>query len=148
MADACWNSIGVRGDGSCPELERYVHCHNCPVYSQAALELLGGEAPAGYREEWTTHFATPKRAEDGDTQTIVIFRIGAEWLALPVPAVTEVANLRPIHSLPHRRSGVVLGLANIRGELAGLRVARPGARAGTSPKTIGRLAAARTGGSS
>ncbi len=117
MADACWNSIGVHGDGSCPELERYIHCRNCPVYSQAAIELLGGEVPAGYRAQWTTHFATPKRVEDGDTQTIVIFRIGAEWLALPVPVVTEVASLRPIHSLPHRRSGVVLGLANVRGEL-------------------------------
>jgi chemotaxis-related protein WspD len=117
MADVCWNTIGVHGDGSCPELERYVHCRNCPVYAQAAMELLGGEAPAGYREQWTAHFATPKSAEDGETQTILIFRIGAEWLALPVPVVTEVANLRPIHSLPHRRSGVVLGLANVRGEL-------------------------------
>jgi len=31
--------------------------------------------------------------------------------------VDEVADLRAIHSLPHRRSGVVLGLANVRGEL-------------------------------
>jgi len=29
----------------------------------------------------------------------------------------EVADLRDIHSLPHRRNGVVLGLANVRGEL-------------------------------
>ena len=29
----------------------------------------------------------------------------------------EVANLLPIHSLPHRQNGVVLGLANVRGEL-------------------------------
>ena len=117
MADACWNRIGVHGDGSCPELQGCVHCHNCHVYSRAALELLEGEAPPGYHEERTTHFATPKHAEVGDTQTIVIFRIGAEWLALPVLAVTEIATLRPIHSLPHRRSGVVLGLTNIRGEL-------------------------------
>ena len=117
MADACWNSIGVHGDGSCPELERHVHCHNCPVYSQAALGLLRGDAPAGYREEWTAHFARPKHVEDTDTQTVVIFRLGSEWLALPMLAVTEVADLRPIHSLPHRRSGVVLGLANVRGEL-------------------------------
>lgn len=117
MPDACWNSIGVRGDGSCPELERYIHCRNCPVYSRAALELLDGGVPAGYSEEWTTHLARPKRAEAGDRQTIVIFRIGAEWLALPMPAVSEIADLRPIHSLPHRRSGVVLGLANVRGAL-------------------------------
>ena len=117
MADACWNSIGVRGDGSCPELVRHVHCRNCPVYSDAARELLDGELPADYSAEWTTHVARPKRADKGGTQTIVIFRIGTEWLALPMPAVKEVADLRPIHSLPHRRSGVVLGLANVRGEL-------------------------------
>ena len=117
MAEGCWNRIGVRGDGSCPELDRYVHCHNCPVHSEAALELLGEDVPPGYLEEWTAHFATPKRAEHDDTQSIVIFRIGAEWLALPASSVTEVASLRPIHSLPHRRSGAVLGLANVRGEL-------------------------------
>ncbi len=34
--DDCWNRIGVRGDGSCPELKRHIHCRNCPVYSAAA----------------------------------------------------------------------------------------------------------------
>jgi chemotaxis-related protein WspD len=48
---------------------------------------------------------------------VVIFRIGAEWLALPTPAFQEVAERRVIHTLPHRRHGVVLGLVNIRGEL-------------------------------
>jgi chemotaxis-related protein WspD len=47
----------------------------------------------------------------------VLFRIEAEWLALPTPAFQEVAERRRIHSLPHRRSGLVLGLVNIRGEL-------------------------------
>jgi len=117
MPDACWNIIGVRGDGSCPELARYIHCRNCPVYAQAALAVLDGDAPADYSQEWTTHVARAKRGADGETQTVVIFRIGPEWLALPVRAVTEVADLRPIHSLPHRRSDVVLGLANVRGEL-------------------------------
>src|SRR5438445_8021579 len=47
----------------------------------------------------------------------VIFRIHSEWLALPTEAFQEVAERRRIHSLPHRRNGVVLGLVNIRGEL-------------------------------
>ena len=29
--DDCWNRIGVRGDASCPKLDDYVHCRNCPV---------------------------------------------------------------------------------------------------------------------
>ncbi len=113
----CWNRIGVGGDRSCPELREHVHCRNCPVYSAGAAELLDGDAPAGYLAEWTSHFAQPKRAEDIETRSIVIFRIGSEWLALPTSVVMEVANLLPIHSLPHRQSGAVLGLANVRGEL-------------------------------
>ena len=47
----------------------------------------------------------------------MIFRIGAEWLALPTAVFAEVATLRPVHSLPHRRNGRVLGLVNVRGAL-------------------------------
>ena len=47
------------------------------------------------------HLARPKQVKELDTQSIVIFRVGSEWLALPATCVTEVANLRPIHSLPH-----------------------------------------------
>ena len=36
---------------------------------------------------------------------------------VPTEAFQEVAENRRIHSLPHRRSGVVLGLVNVRGEL-------------------------------
>ena len=98
----CWTSIGVHGDGSCPELKQYVHCRNCPVYSAAAGRLLDGEAVAGDLARWTSHFAQPTRAKALNTQSIVIFRVGSEWLALPTPAVMEVADLLPIHSLPHR----------------------------------------------
>jgi chemotaxis-related protein WspD len=113
----CWNRIGVRGDGSCPELKQYVHCHNCPVYCAAALTLLDAEPPSDYSTDWTTHFAKPEVIETRQTESVVIFRLGAEWLALPTPVITEVAALRKIHSLPHRRSGVVLGVANVHGEL-------------------------------
>jgi chemotaxis-related protein WspD len=113
----CWNSIGVRGDGSCPELKQHVHCRNCPVYSAGAAELLDGDLPANYLAEWTSHFAEPKRAEEVGTRSIVIFRVASEWLALPTSVVMEVANLLPVHSLPHQQSGAVLGLASVRGEL-------------------------------
>jgi chemotaxis signal transduction protein len=48
---------------------------------------------------------------------VLIFRIGAEWFALPASLFTEIASKRPIHSLPNRRNRNVLGLTNIRGEL-------------------------------
>jgi chemotaxis-related protein WspD len=115
--DDCWNRIGVRGDGSCPELTQYVHCRNCPVYSAGAAALLDAEAPAGYVADRTAYFAEPALAAAEETRSVAIFRVASEWLALPATVVIEVANLLPIHSLPHRPSGVVLGLASVRGEL-------------------------------
>lgn len=115
--DDCWNRIGVRGDGSCSELTQYVHCRNCPVYSAGAAAMLDGDAPAAYLADRTAHFASPARAADGETRSVVIFRVASEWFALPTSAVVEVANLLPIHSLPHRPNGIVLGLASVRGEL-------------------------------
>ena len=118
VIDDCWNRIGVRGDGSCPELTQYVHCHNCPVYAAAAADLLDADAPASYFADRTTHFAEPAHTEEGgERRSVVIFRVASEWLSLPTTVVVEVANLLPIHSLPHRPNGVVLGLASVRGEL-------------------------------
>ena len=117
VAQDCWNRIGVQGDRSCPELKRYVHCRNCHVFSAGAADRLDGDPPGNYLAAWTRHFAEPRHATDSRTHSFVIFRIGVEWLALPTAVVSEVANLRPIHSLPHRHNSAVLGLVNIRGEL-------------------------------
>jgi chemotaxis-related protein WspD len=114
---AFWTTIGVRGDASCPELKQYVHCHNCPVYSAGAMQLLDGDLPVDDLARWTSQIALPKPVKELHTQSVVIFRVGSEWLALPTPCVTEVANPLPIHALPHRPSGVVLGLASVHGEL-------------------------------
>jgi chemotaxis-related protein WspD len=117
VLDDCWNRIGVRGDGSCPELKQYVHCHNCPVFSAGAADMLDADAPDSYFVDRTAHFAEPAPIEKSATRSVVIFRVDSEWLALSTSVVVEVANLRTIHSLPHRSNGVVLGLASVRGEL-------------------------------
>jgi chemotaxis-related protein WspD len=117
IVNACWTSIGVHGDRSCPELTQYVHCRNCPVYSAAAMQVLDGESSAADLAWWTGHFARPKPVKELNTRSIVIFRLGSEWFALPTPCVAEVSNLLPIHTIPHRRNLVVLGLASVRGEL-------------------------------
>jgi chemotaxis-related protein WspD len=117
IVNACWTTIGVRGDGSCPELKQYVHCRNCPVYAAGAMQVLDAEASVDDLTRRSSHFAQPEKVKELNTQSIVIFRVGSEWLALPAPCVTEVATLRPIHRLPHLPSGMVLGLASVRGEL-------------------------------
>ena len=113
----CWNVIGVRGDRSCPALEQHVHCHNCPVYAAGAAAVLDTDAPGDYLADRTQYFARLPDTEEIATRAVVIFRVGSEWFALPPSVVIEVAQSRPIHSLPHRANGVVLGLASVRGEL-------------------------------
>jgi chemotaxis-related protein WspD len=113
----CWNHIGVWGNGSCAELGTAIHCRNCPVYSGAAAGLLDREIDAGYLARSAAHYRTEKEDTVRETESAVIFRVGVEWLALPATVFQEVGELRPIHSLPHRRNGNVLGLANVRGAL-------------------------------
>ncbi|MFA6985809.1 MAG: chemotaxis protein CheW [Arenimonas sp.] len=113
----CWKTIGVQGDGSCKELLVHIHCRNCPVYASAASRMLDRERSAAAVDDATRLFATEKTRDRQADQSAFLFRVGGEWLALPTAVLDEVADLRTIHSLPHRRSGVVLGLVNVRGEL-------------------------------
>ena len=120
--DDCWNRIGVRGDRSCAELRSHIHCRNCPVFSAAARTLLDVPAPAGSRQNATEHFARPAQAEPGhvagaDMESVIVFRLRAEWYAIRPAVCLEITDLRPIHSLPHRRNAAVLGVVNVRGGL-------------------------------
>jgi chemotaxis-related protein WspD len=114
--DDCWNRIGVFGDRSCPELPRVGHCHNCPVFAAAGRRFLDGPAPPGYLEEWAARLAEPEAAAAGELLGVLVFRIGSEWLALPVGVLVEVTAPRPIHRVPFR-GGLLAGLVNVRGEL-------------------------------
>lgn len=115
--DACWNRIGVRGDQSCPELAEHIHCRNCPVFARAARTLLDRPLPAGYVADWSSHFGEAKAPGNRETRSAVVFRLGAEWFALPTELFDEISETRRIHALPHRRNPVILGLVNVRGEL-------------------------------
>jgi chemotaxis-related protein WspD len=114
--EACWTTKGVYGNGECPTLQQQVHCRNCPEYSRAGLQLLNRPLPPDYRRECTERFACGRQPAAPGKSSIVIFRLGREWLALPADVFQEVAERQRVHSLPHRL-GLVLGLVNIRGEL-------------------------------
>lgn len=113
----CWNQTGVAGDRSCPELDVYVHCRNCPVSSVEGRKLLEREAPDGYLQEWTDLLTQKKEEQAVDAIAMGIFRLGGEWLALSAPLFAEVTEPAPIHSLPHRSNNIILGIASIRGEI-------------------------------
>ena len=115
---SCWSRIGiVGGDGTCPDLQRFIHCRNCPVYSAAGVQLLNRPLLPDYRDEWTRQFAGRKTKAAPGRISILVFRVAGEWLALPTQIFQEVAEHRRIHSIPHRRHGIVAGLVNVRGEL-------------------------------
>jgi chemotaxis-related protein WspD len=83
----------------------------------AGARLLDREPPAGYRAEWTEYLAKPPKKADTTTDSVMVFRVGAEWLALPASWVGEVVPMCAVHSLPHRRGRALDGLVNVRGEL-------------------------------
>ena len=115
--DACWKRIGIWGDRSCPELPAHGHCRNCPVYATGAARLLDTEVSADYLAAGARHYAQAKTETRVGEKSAVIFRVAGEWLALPAEVFQEIAPVRPVHSLPHRRDALVSGLVNVRGEL-------------------------------
>ncbi len=111
--DDCWNRIGIHGDKSCPLLEEHIHCRNCSVYSAAATRLLDR-----YSLQQDQREAVVSKVEiDVKTRSLLMFRLGEEWLGLATRTLVEVAPLQAIHSLPHQRSRALLGVANVRGAL-------------------------------
>ncbi len=112
----CWR-VGVKGDGSCPKLARYVHCRNCPEFSAAGRKLLDRQAPADYLDQWTELLAEQKTLRAGRTVSVVVFRVGEEWLAFRTVFLHTVCGVRPSHTLPHRTNPILQGMANIEGEL-------------------------------
>ena len=130
MIDDCWNRIGVEGAGdrSCSKLKTVIHCRNCPVYSAVVRSLLEREAPPEYVNEWTEVLGKTQPDHSlaqingaiflsAQTLSVMIFRLGGEWLAFPVRLLQEVTQPCLIHTLPHRSNQLFQGLVNIRGEI-------------------------------
>jgi chemotaxis-related protein WspD len=116
--DDCWNRIGVRGDASCPKLERYVHCRNCTVHDEAASRVLDRvQARTSIEQSSAASSNVTRNGDQSNTLSCLVFRIGGEWLGLPTTVCAQVAQTRPVHTLPHRRHRAVLGVVNVRGRL-------------------------------
>ena len=129
----CWNRIGVTGDRSCPELIAHVHCRNCPIFANAARAFFDRPAPEGYLAEWGRWLAESdalshrgeelgsdtddaREAQRGGT-SILIFRLGTEWLALPTETIVEVTTPMPVHRVPHRSNQVLSGIVSLHGQV-------------------------------
>lgn len=116
VVDDCWNRIGVFGDKSCPQLERHIHCRNCEVYGAAAIALLDRYGSA--LERGDDDYGQGETAQvQGAQRSLLIFRLGEQWLAIATRCLAEVMPMSPIHVLPHRKSRGLLGVTNVRGTL-------------------------------
>jgi len=115
----CWSKIGVWGRGSekCARLDQVLHCRNCDVYSSAGRGLLTRAIPPDYQKYWTALLAKEVTIKSRDSLSIVVFRLGDEWLGLPTKIIKEISEMRPVHSIPNTKSTEIKGLVNIRGEL-------------------------------
>ena len=65
----------------------------------------------------TAHYARPREDEEKFAGSVLVFRIGSEWLALPTVLFDRVTGAQTAHALPHRRSGMLAGLVTVGGDL-------------------------------
>jgi chemotaxis-related protein WspD len=113
----CWRVIGVAGDRSCPELQAFVHCRNCPVLADAARSFFDRPAPEGYLDAWQAILEEPAETARAADTSVLVFRVDHEWLSLPTGALVEVTPARTLHAVPHRAGTALAGIVNIRGQL-------------------------------
>lgn len=83
----------------------------------SARRFFDRPAPLDYLEEWSERLARPDEPPEGAVRSVVLFRLATEYLAIETRWLIEVSPPRPIHSIPHRGGGVLLGLVNMRGQL-------------------------------
>jgi chemotaxis-related protein WspD len=87
------------------------------IQKSAASRLLDRDMPEDYRAEWTAIVSAQQQKADADKKSVLVFRIGAEWLSISTGVLQEIAELPQVHRLPHRRGGLLNGLVCVRGEL-------------------------------
>lgn len=117
--DGCWHSIGVWGRAlpRCPRLDEFIHCQNCDVFHTASLKAYERALPDGYRDEWTEVLAGSKEGIVSGTQSVIVFRIGDEWVAIATSLCKEISRMMKIHRIPHNKSQTLKGVVNNGGEI-------------------------------
>ncbi len=115
----CWKRTGVWGRETprCPELAKVIHCRNCEMFIGVGRSLLESGSTEEYRATWAAFMAAEKSEELPGAETVVIFRIGGEWLAIHARVFAEIIDPVVPHTIPHRKDSVLRGLVNVHGEL-------------------------------
>lgn len=115
--DMCWNQLGVGGDASCVRLAKVGHCRNCEQYVHAGRTLLDREASDSLRRQWLQLLAESKPAAAAHGESVVVFEVCGEYVALRALLLECVKEMRVVHTVPSRSGSVFTGLVNVDGEL-------------------------------
>lgn len=115
----CWHALGVWSnvDEKCERLSEYIHCRNCPVFSDEGKRVFNRAAPVGYLKDWRKALATKKSEDKADSKSILIFRVNNEWFALPADCLHEITEKRTIHRIPRNINNDISGVVNVGGEV-------------------------------
>lgn len=83
--------------------------------AKSLFERIPSEA---YRQEWTEEWIqAPTHEEIESLHSVLVFRLGKEFLAIRTSYIKEVAKRRKVHKIPHRSGEFLLGIVNLNGEL-------------------------------
>ncbi|HNX26615.1 MAG TPA: chemotaxis protein CheW [Phycisphaerae bacterium] len=83
----------------------------------AREEFFSRPLSEDYTHIWSELLSRNKQDTNADeTSSVVIFRIGNRWLALPSQTIKSIADVHTPHRIPHH-AGAMRGIANIDGEL-------------------------------
>ena len=84
----------------------------------SANKLLERKPDESYILEWSRLLQEQKNeVVRTDEKSVVVFRLGREWLGMATVIFHEVAERRMIHKIPHRGGNILMGMANLRGQL-------------------------------
>lgn len=88
-----------------------------PLKSKASL-LLNRPTEGAYIEEWTRLLAASRTETPiQNNLSLVVFRLGKEWMALSTLVFLEITENKLVRGIPHRMGDVLKGLINLRGQL-------------------------------
>jgi chemotaxis-related protein WspD len=118
--DRCWMRIGVwaPGGATCPILKEVIHCRSCNVYSKGGREYLRQSiiSDAGDIIARSKTYAAPTTSRKKEGKSILVFRLGVEWLALEMTFVQKILNEKPVRWIPHLSGKLIKGIANFDGD--------------------------------
>ncbi|QXP82829.1 chemotaxis protein CheW [Methylococcus sp. ANG] len=115
--ESCWNRIGIYGSRECPRLAEVIHCRSCGVYQAAGRALFDRPPAEDSIERWTEQLSAVTDEDAAERTSLVVFRLGAEWFALPAEWVREGIAPGLWRSVPHRSGNEFLGIMSVRGDL-------------------------------